>query len=194
MFTLSWNLLVGLFISFFAISSVVAVSVLVFSAYLYLCDRWQKHYFQTVCTALKTKPYFYNLHFGVDIYVSGDGYETFVEAPLSVILAHRGRPAAVISFRLLPGRKIQVVQMQGLKKANLHGVDVGQWLVEIVEEVAEALRCREVQIVKASKQTYYGTIAGSERSIHQARMRQRYDAVPSKNGYKLKGRWWQKCL
>lgn len=194
MLSLLWNLLVGFLVWMVAVLFVVAVAGLVFFAYLYLRDWWQIRYVRSVQAMLKAKPFFHDLHFGAEKHVKGTSYKTYVEAPLSVVLQHRGKPAAVISFRLLPGKRMRVVQMQGLKKAKLYGVDVSQWLVELVEETARTLQCKEVQIIKASEQTYYGTIAGPKGPDHQERMRRRYDEVPAASGYTLKRKWWRKRL
>jgi hypothetical protein len=107
-----------------------------------------------------------------------NGQMVFSDAPLLMIIKHGNQPVGMVGFSTL-GKALKVIQMQGLKKAKLHGINFDQWMIDRVEELAMILGFSEVRIIKARFQAYYK----KDNVPLRRRMQRRYDQTPRSRKY-----------
>jgi hypothetical protein len=149
---------------------------------------------------LRGLPFFYSVHTGKGRHTLG-AVSFWADATYSLVAADRGRPVGVVGFEYAAG-VLRVYQLQGLKKVNVRGIDLGDLLLSCAEDAARTLCCHTVRVQPARMHVYYDL--DEDHSLyprlfaHQARLRKMYDESSLKRGYEYcRPRyfyWYQKQL
>lgn len=112
----------------------------------------------------------------------------YTDGKYSLVVARFGKPVAVLGFSLTR-TSLRVYQMQGLRRVNLVGVDLGPWLLGLAVLTARRLRKHAVWVQAAERHIYYERPSlmkkqGYEKHrMHQLRMIAFYNQVPLRFGF-----------
>lgn len=125
----------------------------------------------------------------------------FGDATYTVVVQQKGRPIGIIGFEL-SSDCLKVYQLQGVKNANVKGLDLGNHLLACAEVITRRLGKAYIRVQPARFHTYYDLdemhSLYPQLYAHQARLRKMYDTSASKRGYEYcrpgYSFWYQKLL
>lgn len=129
------------------------------------------------------------------------GSDIWCDEPFTAVVKNDyGQPAGLIGFHFSK-ETLYVGQLQGVKRAKLHGVDLGPFFIEKAEVIARAMGKSVVRIIPA-QQTPYWDIRDDHDMYpklyaYKNRLKKIYNIAPSQLGYSeplLAWHWWEKTI
>ena len=145
-----------------------------------------------------SKWFFYG---GSNKHWSHKGKYIFSDAPCVVVVYHKGNAVGWIGFSIHRNKVLKVIQLQGARRAKLHGVSFDEVFFPKIEELARDLSLQEIWVLPARRNRYWEFPTHTKGrevllEVHQERLRVRYDEGAKKHNYNLSdfSFWWVKKI